>query len=200
MLEKLFMDASGCWGYGHSTPVGKFLDVPGAKDQLEKYLASAEKAAAKDPDKRALLHVKEAKFHYERTWLKNYNSYISNFREIKAYPLMGKIVLDGKLDEPDWKNADTVTRFRNAFKDGYAKNQTAVKIAYDADNIYIGVECLEPEVNKLRNIVTNHDGPVWDDNDLEFFINDYKEAQRGECLIYRLNAPKLKFRLLQQFS
>ena len=172
LLEKLFMDASGCWGYGHSSPVGKFMDVPGAKEQLEKYLASAEKAAAKDPDKRALLHVKEAKFHYERTWLKNYNSYISNFREIKAYPLMGKIVLDGKLDEPDWKNVDTVTRFRNAFKDGYAKNQTAVKIAYDADNIYIGVECLEPEVNKLRNIITNHDGPVWDDNDLEFFIND----------------------------
>ena len=172
LLEKLFMDASGCWGYGHSTPVGKFMDVPGAKEQLEKYLASAEKAAASDPDKRALEHVKEAKFHYERTWLKNYNDYISNFREIKAYPLMGKIVLDGKLDEKDWKNADTVTRFRNAFKDGYAKNQTAVKIAYDADNIYIGVECLEPEVNKLKNIVTKHDGPVWDDNDLEFFIND----------------------------
>ena len=58
LLEKLFMDASGCWGYGHSTPVGKFMDVPGAKEQLEKYLAAAEKAAASDPDKRALEHVK----------------------------------------------------------------------------------------------------------------------------------------------
>ena len=27
-------------------------------------------------------------------------------------------------------------------------------------------------INKLKNIVTKHDGPVWDDNDLEFFIND----------------------------
>ena len=172
LLEKLYMDAPGCWGYGHSSPVGKFLDVPGAREKLEQYLASAEKAAAEDPDKRALEHVKEAKFHFQRTWLKNYNEYISNFREIKAYPLMDKIVLDGKLTEKDWKNADNVTRFKNAFKGGLAKYQTAVKVAYDPENIYVGVECLEPEPDKLQNIITEHDGPVWDDNGVEIFLND----------------------------
>ena len=49
LLYKLFMEAPGCWGYGHSVPVGKFLDVPGAKEKLYSLLDSAEKAAAEDP-------------------------------------------------------------------------------------------------------------------------------------------------------
>ena len=63
-LHSLYINAGGCWGFGHSTPVGKFLDVPGAKEKLYKCLASAEKAAAKDPDKRALAHVKKVKEYF----------------------------------------------------------------------------------------------------------------------------------------
>ena len=172
LLEKLFLDASGCWGYGHSTPVGKFLDVPGAKEKLEKYLASAEKAAASDPDKRALAHVKQERKFFEETWVRAYNEYIKNYREIKAYPLMGKIVLDGKLNEKDWKNADTVTRFSLTGSYAPAKYQTAVKLAYDEDNIYVGIECLEPHPDKVLSMVKTHDGPVWSDNSIELFIND----------------------------
>ncbi len=171
-LTKLFMDAPGCWGYGHSTPVGKFLDVPGAKEKLEKYLESAEKAAKNDPDPRALKHVQEEKKFFTETWVKAYNDYINNFREIKAYPLMGKIVIDGKLDERDWKNADTITRFKEAYKNSPVKNQTAVKLAYDKEFIYVGVECLESSPGKMLVHETKHDGEVWYDNDIELFLND----------------------------
>ena len=171
-LRSLYMDASGCWGYGQSVPVGKFLDVPGAKEKLYQYLASAEKAASSDPDKRALKHVKRDREYFEKTWVKAYNDYIKNFREIKAYPRMDKIVLDGKLDERSWKDADTVTRFKTAFKEGVAKQQTAVKLTYDKDFLYIGLECLEPSVNKMVSKITGHDGAIWDDNDIELFIND----------------------------
>ncbi|MBO4305297.1 MAG: DUF4838 domain-containing protein [Lentisphaeria bacterium] len=172
LLEKLFLESSGCWGYGHSAPVGKFLDVPGAKEKLEKYLSSAEKAAALDPDKRALAHVKREREFFESTWVKAHEEYIKNFREIKAYPLAGKIVLDGKLSEKDWKNADTVTRFTLTNGSGLAKCQTAVKIAYDEDYIYLGIECLEPHPDKLLTEVKEHDGPVWGDNNIEIFLND----------------------------
>ena len=173
-LHSLYINAGGCWGFGHSTPVGKFLDVPGAKEKLYKYLASAEKAAAKDPDKRALAHVKKVKEYFERTWVKAYNDYISNFREIKAYPLKGKIIIDGKLDEADWKNADGVTRFRKAYSQNneLAAFQTSVKTAYDKKYFYIGVECLEEDVKNLKETVKEFDGPVWNDNGVEFFLND----------------------------
>ena len=171
-LFKLFMDASGCWGYGHSAPVGKFLDVPGAKEKLLKYLASAEKAAAKDPDKRALKHVREEKEFFLNSWVKAYNEYISNYRELKAYPLMGKITIDGKLNERDWKNADTITRFKEAYSNKPVKHQTAVKLAYDKEYIYMGIECLESSPHKMIALETKHDSDVWNDNGIEIFIND----------------------------
>ncbi len=170
-LTKLFMDAPGCWGYGHSVPVGKFLDVPGAKEKLYKLLDSAEKAAAKDPDKRALAHVKRDREFFEKTWVEAYNKYITNHRDIKLYPLMGRIIIDGKLDEKDWKNADTFTRFQNV-KGGMAKHQTAVKLAYDKDYLYMGIELLDPVPENAVCNAKEHDGQVWLDNDIELFIND----------------------------
>ncbi|MBO5761274.1 MAG: DUF4838 domain-containing protein [Lentisphaeria bacterium] len=171
LLYKLFMEAPGCWGYGHSVPVGKFLDVPGAKEKLYQYLDSAAKAAAKDPDKRALAHVKQDREFFEKTWVDAYNKYITNHRDIKLYPLMGKIVIDGKLDERDWQNADRNTRFQTP--DGeQAKYQTSVKLAYDEKYLYMGIECFDPAPDKAVCNTTKHDGEVWNDNDLELFIND----------------------------
>ena len=172
LLRKLYMEAGGCWGYGHSIPVGKFLDVPGAKEKLYQYLDSAEKAAAADTDPRALHNVKNERVFFEATWIKAHQEYISNFREIKVYPLQGEIVIDGKLDEADWKNADVVTRFKKTASTDLAQHQTAVKLAYDKDNLYIAIECLEPEPDKMKTLVKEHDGPVWEDNDVEIFLND----------------------------
>ena len=143
------MDAPGCWGYGHSVPVGKFLDVPGAKEKLYFFLDSAEKAAALDPDKRALAHVKQDREYFEKTWIASYETYLKNYRDIRALPVTGKIVLDGKLDEEDWKKASVQSNFTLMHKDAPAKCQTAVRICYDAENIYMGIECLEPEMNKI---------------------------------------------------
>ncbi len=171
-LEKLYVESSGCWGYGSAAPLGKLLDVPGAKEKLLSLLDSAEKAAAEDPDKRALAHVKKDREFFEKSWLASYEEYIKNYREIKAYPLQGKIVIDGKLDEADWRNADTYTRFNNVFKKGMPKNQTAVKLAYDKYNLYIGIECLEGLVDEMLAYYKKHDEPVWNDNNIELCIND----------------------------
>ncbi|NLE66279.1 MAG: DUF4838 domain-containing protein, partial [Lentisphaerae bacterium] len=170
-LTELYMNAGGCWGYAHSIPVGKFLDVPGAREKLYMYLDAAEQAAASDPDKRALAHVKRDREFFEMTWVKAWQDYIGNYREIRAYPLQGTIVVDGELKEADWKNADVVTRFKTP-GGAQAKYQTAVKLAYDTDNIYIGIECLEPAPDKIKTDIRDHDGPVWEDNDVEIFLND----------------------------
>ena len=171
-LTELFMNAPGCWGYGHSVPVGKFLDVPEAKEKLRKHLDDAEKAAASDPDPRALAHVKRDREFFEKTWVRAYHDYVGNYREIKAYPLMGRIRIDGRLDEKDWKNADTVTRFKLVSDGKEARYQTAVKLAYDRENIYIGVECLEPELGRIVTNVKKNEGPVWEDNNVEILLND----------------------------
>jgi hypothetical protein len=61
--------------------------------------------------------------------------------EIKATKITGKITLDGLLDEPQWQEAQAVTKF---FKvepvQGEAiKNPTTVRVLFDEKNLYIGV-------------------------------------------------------------
>ncbi len=172
LLTKLYMDAPGCWGYGHSTPVGKFLEVPGAKEKLVEFLNAAGKAAMSDADPRALAHVKLEQEFFEKTWIAAYEDYVSNYREVKIYPLMDKIKIDGMLDEPDWKNSETTTRFRLAFGENPIRQQTGIKLTYDADNLYVGFECQEPRPKELKTTVRKQDGPIWEDNDVELFIND----------------------------
>ncbi|NLE55761.1 MAG: DUF4838 domain-containing protein [Lentisphaerae bacterium] len=172
LLTRLYMDAPGCWGYGHSTPVGKFLEVPGAQEILYEYLNAAEKGARDDPDPRALAHVNLEKEYFEKTWVAAYNDYVSNYREVRIFPLMGNIRLDGRLDEEDWKNAETTTRFRPFSGTNAVRYQTGVKLAYDVDNLYAAFECQEPRPKAVKTAITQHDGPIWEDNDVELFIND----------------------------
>ena len=56
-----------------------------------------------------------------------------------------KIRLDGMLDEPFWEDLEIATNFWMNFPVGGTpvddEVQTTVKITYDDDFIYIGVEC-----------------------------------------------------------
>jgi hypothetical protein len=49
----------------------------------------------------------------------------------------GRIVIDGKLDEPAWAQAPSVGNFHfNWWKEG-AKEQTVAKLLWDDDNLYV---------------------------------------------------------------
>ncbi len=170
LLTEAYFDSPGCWGYGHSVMTGKFLDRPGLHKQLLASLDAAEKAAALDPDPRALAHVKRDRDYFARTWEKSFEEYQSNFREIRAYPCREKINLDGVLNDADWKNADVVTRFKEE-NGSLAEKQTGVKLCYDSENIYLGLELEEPEFDNMVANVKEHDGPLWDDSTIELFIN-----------------------------
>lgn len=70
--------------------------------------------------------------------------------EIKATKITGNITLDGRLDEPEWNTAASITNF---FKvepvQGEAiKNPTTVRILYDDKNLYVGVFAKDDEGKK----------------------------------------------------
>lgn len=48
--------------------------------------------------------------------------------------------------------------------------RTAVKFAYDKNNLYVGYICYEPEMKLLKSSITEHDGNVWKDDCVEFFF------------------------------
>jgi hypothetical protein len=81
------------------------------------------------------------------------------FRTYNAYWADTPPVIDGKMDDSCWKQAEVAGDF---FKHGFCKirddkkgvpprphNQTEVRVAYDAENIYIFYKLLESDMSKL---------------------------------------------------
>lgn len=74
-------------------------------------------------------------------------------------------VIDGKLDEPFWLNAPTVSGFKT-FTPDYGiemEQKTVVYQAYDRENLYFGFRCYDNEPNKIKSSVTRRDNVRPDD-------------------------------------
>ena len=183
LLIKTSQSTPGCFGHGHSSPLGRCLDAPGVQEKLLALLDQAEKAAAKDPDKRALKHVQKDKELFRRTWLKTREEYINNYREVRAYKKSAPIKIDGNITEKDWQNADIVSSFKLCNGKGLASNQTYVRTVYEPENIYFAIEAMEKEPSKMVSNVTQKDGAVWEDNTLEIFISHPDMGNRFYHLI-----------------
>ena len=81
-------------------------------------------------------------------------------------------VIDGRIDEPLWKDAAKAGNFLiNDERRIPAKAQTTVYLTYDNKNLYIGFHCDEPYIDKIKARITEHDGPVWEDDCVEVFID-----------------------------
>jgi hypothetical protein len=173
LLIKAASETPGCFGHGHSAPLGRCLDQAKVHEQLLKYIAAAENAAKDDPDPRALKHVQYDRKLFASTWEKFRKNYLTNYREVRAYRRTAPIKIDGKLDDVDWKNADIISNFKttNHASPQKADPQTYVRVVYEPENIYFAIEALEPEPGKILAEVTKHDGTVYHDNTMEIFLN-----------------------------
>jgi len=87
--------------------------------------------------------------------------------------------IDGVLDDEAWKEAGRIDKFARTY--GLeSETKCRVFITYDDKNLYLAVECPEPEdqMPKLKANVTQHDGNwIWTDDEVEFFIGP--TGQRG---------------------
>ncbi len=157
------------YGTGGVAFPGAYAMLRPDADQLLKYLDEAEKLAGdKEPYKTRIAQ--------ERTFLTN--TWLNPLKELKEKqkssgtikPANGKIVVDGALDEPDWRNAEILGRFTMAGGKEPAA-QTFVKSVFDNDNLYVSFVCMEPSVDKVRAMASTKDGNIWEDNGVEWMIN-----------------------------
>ena len=60
------------------------------------------------------------------------------------------VIIDGMLDEGIWSRAEKTSPFHRItpIDTGYAKAQTEVMVAYDEENIYMGIICYDPMPGK----------------------------------------------------
>ncbi|MBO5761990.1 MAG: DUF4838 domain-containing protein [Lentisphaeria bacterium] len=148
-------------GYGTPTSVlGKCYERPGFASRVNALLAEAARLAKGD----ALLSKRIArdKEFFLADWVESYKIFEkSKQKEYNARKKQGEIVIDGKLDEMDWKETAFGTDF-NVFdetKEVKADPQTFVRILYDADTLYFAIEGLkEKGIKKNPALLAREDG------------------------------------------
>lgn len=84
-----------------------------------------------------------------------------------AYHVSQPIKIDGKLDEKVWEQAPRSPRFKDIITGQPALYGTYATVVWDETNLYVAFRVEEPLV---RAGITKHNQPVWQGNDVEFFV------------------------------
>ena len=87
--------------------------------------------------------------------------------------------IDGDLNDPAWRDLPVLNV--NLHKDDATPSAiaTRARICHDGEALYIAVACDEPLMSKVHDTITQHDGNVWSENELEFFF-DTEDAARAD--------------------
>ena len=91
-----------------------------------------------------------------------------------VYPCLkapAAVRVDGILKQDEWAGAIQISGFSISKTDTLIREQTAVYLLHDRENLYIGVKCCEPRMKSVVARVKDWDGPVWHDDSVEMFID-----------------------------
>lgn len=85
-----------------------------------------------------------------------------------------------------WQEAALLQNF-SIHTGGAPSVQTTVKIAYDNDNLYVGYICDEPTPDQLKAEITERDGSLWKNDDVELFLFDPDQNSGWQFIVNPAN-------------
>ncbi|MDO9465019.1 MAG: carbohydrate binding family 9 domain-containing protein [bacterium] len=86
--------------------------------------------------------------------------------------------IDGKLDDACWKAAKPATNFTVYQTIRTSDLRTFGYLAYDNSHIYIAVNCLDPEPENIKALVSEHGEKVFKDDSIEIMIDPGRTLER----------------------
>jgi hypothetical protein len=86
---------------------------------------------------------------------------------ITCHKASSRIVVDGDLAKPAWRDAERSPRFVDMVSGEPALYDTRVACQWDAERFYVAYWIEEPQV---RATLTERDSFIWNDNDVEIFV------------------------------
>ena len=99
--------------------------------------------------------------------------------------------IDGILDDKCWLKAKKVDDFREYQSDILVSQPTLVGVAYDSDNLYLAYLCMEKNMGDLVTEIQEHDGRVWRDDCIEFFVVPSSNGDKFYQII--VSASEIKY-------
>ncbi len=86
-------------------------------------------------------------------------------------------IIDGVLTEPCWSKAEVATDFVDYRTERPAVEQTLVRVLYDDTNIYFGLECLEPELEKIVAFGRKYDQGMEGEDRVEVRLDTFHDLR-----------------------
>ena len=82
----------------------------------------------------------------------------------------GSIVIDGSLTDAAWAQAQQLVPF-TIVGDGVLPQQPQVLLCRDASTLYLSARLPKPAGTPARGKITERDGPLWEDDSVEIFLD-----------------------------
>ena len=112
--------------------------------------------------------------------------------DIESIPLHANrtveaVQLDGRLDEPLWNTADSISEFRQREPDEGApcSERTVVKLVRDRNALYVGVRAYDSNVHGIRGTQLRRDADLEVDDYVMLLIDSFHDRRGG--FVFRTN-------------
>jgi hexosaminidase len=117
--------------------------------------------------------------------------------EVKASYTETPPILDGKLDDPCWQNAQPASDFIDYQNKKPILNKTEVYVLYDMSNLYIGFRGYESKMDRLIGTYTTENDPVFLDDSFEIFISPFMVTADNNYYHFVANVLGTKYSMFQ---
>jgi hypothetical protein len=96
--------------------------------------------------------------------------------DVVCHRATGKIMVDGKGDEPAWKQAEVIREFHHpgVARPSPARTKTEARLLWDDEALYFFAEMEDAD---LYADVTEQDGTTWDNDVFELFFKPHPERK-----------------------
>ncbi len=78
--------------------------------------------------------------------------------------------VDGNLDDAAWRNSANLAGFTDIRTGQPARLATSARVLSDDQALYVAIDCPEPAMREVAAPERQHDGPVWLEDSVEFFV------------------------------
>ncbi|WP_297702953.1 carbohydrate binding family 9 domain-containing protein [uncultured Eudoraea sp.] len=111
---------------------------------------------------------------------------------LQAGRLTGEITIDGILNEEDWQNAQVLDSFLTTepAEKGTPSAPTLVRVIATKKTIIIGVECKDPNPEKIIRFSKLRDTDISNEDHIKVVIDPFKDGQSGYILAVNANAAR----------
>ncbi len=119
--------------------------------------------------------------------------------QLRASPLVGEVVLDGRMREPAWATADSA--LLTEFEPGQGTippERTVVKVLASADVLVFGIRCDDPDPDRITSFARARDADLASEDHVRIVLDPFRNGQSGYVFAVNPNGARYDALITEQ--